>query len=527
MDEDTSGPSDAPSFWVAPPQPGVDAGNPFRATEILADPGVGVRAPRRRTAIVASVAALSVAAVAGGAFAAYNVLSGGGAQPEEVLPASTVAFVKIDLDPSAGQKLALLQLLQKFPNASGLKDSDKSFGDWLMRRLSESAGPNDVNYEQDIKPWLGQRFAAADVPDSTGKSGEALLVLQETDEKAAAAGLDKLKRSAGASSFDYAFSSGYVVVSSSGDGAHKAVEAAKTASLAGNEQFTNDVQALGSDEIVTAWADATKVGQQLKSALSAVGGRLGALGADGSASTKLLDQTYQGRYVLGLHATSDSVELRTLVRGGKSKPAGATVSSLGSVLPGAWAVLDVAGLDQSIDSAWATLSALPGLGSAITQAKGQYGIELPGDLKAVLGSELVVSAAGDLTSPEVVAAAKTTDGAKAQEVLDKLLSAAGVDPSVVAQRVDGNRLYVGSSARAVARAGTGTITTDPLFQQAVADPGTAQAIVFVDLSKVWKALGDGASLAGTTEEVKHVAAIGVSSVSGGGDTSVTIRVIFS
>ena len=209
--------------------------------------------------------------------------------------------------------------------------------------------------------------------------------------------------------------------------------------------------------------------------------------------------------------------------GGACKP----VSGLGSALPGAWAVVDVSGIDTSIDAAWKGLSAMPGLSDAVSQAKTQYGIELPGDLKAILGSELTVSAAGDLTSPKVLAAARTADGAKAQSALGALLSAAGVDESIVAQRLDGNTLYVGSSPDAVAGAGQGSIASDPLFAQAVADPDKAQAVVFVDLTKVWKALGDTGASADSLAQAKHVAAVGVSAVSGGGDAAVVVRIIFS
>lgn len=533
MDEISNGqPSESGGFWVSPPVPPAaplpPVASAFGATEILADPGVGVRPPRRRTAITAGVAAASVLLVSGGAFAAYTTLSGGGAQPEDVLPANTVALLKVDLDPSASQKLALFQLLQKFPNASGLQDSDQTFGDWLSRRLSESAGSGAVNYAQDIKPWLGQRFAIADLPDAAGTSAEAILVLQETDEKAAAAGLDKIKKSGSATSFDYAFADGYVLVASSADGAQRAVAAAKSANLASNDTFSGDVAALGSDEIVTAWADAKLVGKQLKSLLSSAGAGLalgGGLSSDDA--TKLIDVNYQGRYVLGLHATSDSLELKTLVRGGKAQPAGAVVSSLGAVLPDAWAVIDVAGIDRAVDTAWSTLSSAPQVTSLVAEAKDRYGIELPGDLKAILGSELTVSASGGLRAPQVVGSVKTPDGAKAQAVLLKFLDAVGVDSSEVPQRLDGNDLYVASSTEALDNAGKGSISTNPLFQQAVADPAQAQGVFFVDLSKVWKGLADrGAASGGPLTEAQHVVAVGVSSSTRDGTVTSVIRVIF-
>ena len=52
------------------------------------DPGDG-RA--RRRLVVAGVAGLVVALLGGGAYAAYSFLAGSGADPQEALPASTVA----------------------------------------------------------------------------------------------------------------------------------------------------------------------------------------------------------------------------------------------------------------------------------------------------------------------------------------------------------------------------------------------------------------------------------------------------
>ena len=61
---------------------------------------------RRRGRVVALVGAvLGIVALGTGGVFAFQQLSGGGAQPESVLPSSTVAFAKVDLDPSAGQKV--------------------------------------------------------------------------------------------------------------------------------------------------------------------------------------------------------------------------------------------------------------------------------------------------------------------------------------------------------------------------------------------------------------------------------------
>ena len=96
--------------------------------------GRPVRAPRGRNAVRTGVIAGVTAAVIGGAaFGGWQLqqfLSGGGPQPEDVLPASTVAFASIDLDPGAGQKLAAYQLLKKFPDAHVTDQTDLKKKAW-------------------------------------------------------------------------------------------------------------------------------------------------------------------------------------------------------------------------------------------------------------------------------------------------------------------------------------------------------------------------------------------------------------
>ena len=73
-------------------------------------------APRRRRRTPWVVAVLAVLLLGGGA-AAWAVMSffRQGAQPAEALPASTIAYVSVDLDPSGGQKIDAFRTLDKFP----------------------------------------------------------------------------------------------------------------------------------------------------------------------------------------------------------------------------------------------------------------------------------------------------------------------------------------------------------------------------------------------------------------------------
>jgi hypothetical protein len=84
----------------------------------------------RKVAIGAAAAGVVLLGGAGYAVAAY--LSGGGPQPEEVLPADTIGVVKLDLDPAAGQKAAVASLMGKFPALDGAGDIKQSAVDGLL-----------------------------------------------------------------------------------------------------------------------------------------------------------------------------------------------------------------------------------------------------------------------------------------------------------------------------------------------------------------------------------------------------------
>jgi Protein of unknown function (DUF3352) len=510
------------------------------AVEVLSSEG-GAAEPtprRRRTRWVAGISAVAVLAAAGAGYAAFSALSGGGSQPEDVLPAATIAFVKVDLDPSAGQKLELFKLLQRFPKSAELTSADTDFGDWLIRRLVESdATPDGIQFAKDIKPWLGQRFAVAAVSGGSSATGKGsvtpLVVLQESDQDAATAALNKLAAASKPSPLDYAFADGYVVVSpGSATAAHAAVAAAAVASLGQNSRYVADVASLNSDQVVTGWADAAKLGGLVKSQLGALSA-LGGAAAGGTAQLgSLVDSAYQGRWVLGAHAADGSIEVQFETLGGKVTPASPPVlAAMKNFLPDPVAALSVTGMGQRVDALWQQLSATPAYKTAVAQAQSELGLTLPGDLKTLLGEQLDVSVAGDLTSaPEWLAASTSANAGAAKAVLDKVLAGTGADPSVVAERVNTGTLYVGSSQQAVDSAGKASLADNPLFGRAVADPASAQLIAFVDLTKVWKALDSAAgadSLSAEEQELRAVAAVGLSERQGGGNSSFTLRVVFS
>jgi len=148
--------------------------------------------------LVAGIIAIVLALVGGaGAFAAFRELSGGGTQPESVLPADSIAFAKIDFDPAAGQKVLALKFLNKLPKVgtslAGGKDAKQAIFEGLA---SDSDLPKDFNYDRDVKPWLGDRLAVGVRPTASGTGfPDVVFAVQVKDEaKARAASRASLHR---------------------------------------------------------------------------------------------------------------------------------------------------------------------------------------------------------------------------------------------------------------------------------------------------------------------------------------------
>jgi len=240
---------------------------------------------------------LGGAAFAG--FKVYDTLSGGGAQPADVLPATTVAYTRLDLDPSASQKIALLDLIDRVPEVKeglGLEDVESqadlrevAFTDWFG--LEDACG---VDYDDDVKPWIGERvglglvggFDITDDEDETALNiaENAVLVIQVSDEDAARDGITQLAQDCGilesisgdlGTDLDepgIVFRDGYALVTISQDSADAIDRAADEGTLgADNAKFTDDMDRLGEDGVASLWYDQGALYDKAQEALEELG----------------------------------------------------------------------------------------------------------------------------------------------------------------------------------------------------------------------------------------------------------------
>jgi hypothetical protein len=249
-----------------PPPPSGPPGGPTGGPPEYLESGGGAPAPREprsggspaKRALLAGGGIVGLAAVGVGAWAAYGFFSTG-PQPAQALPAATLGYASVDLDPSGGQKIEALRTLNKFPafkDYVGINPNDDLRKE-LFDKIQDEADCDDIDYGDDIEPWLGDRAAVAAV-DLGGDTPDAVVVLQVKDADKADAGLDKIKACSGAgdeeSDGGWAIEGDWAVIAESDAVADKVVAATKKGSLADDGDFKKWTGEAGDPGVVTLYA---------------------------------------------------------------------------------------------------------------------------------------------------------------------------------------------------------------------------------------------------------------------------------
>lgn len=205
---------------------------------------------RKRLIALGALGATAVV-VAGGAWAATSFFATG-SQPAEALPASTVAYASIDLDPSGGQKIEAIKTLRKFPGFTDEIDleTDDDLRERLFEEVLKSSACEGLDYTKDVKPWLGSRAAMAAV--DLGEDEPAPVgVIQVTDAGAAKDGVAKLVETCGAETDGdaggWVVEGDWMVVAETEEIAQQVVDAAGGSTLADDASFSRWTGEAGDD----------------------------------------------------------------------------------------------------------------------------------------------------------------------------------------------------------------------------------------------------------------------------------------
>lgn len=337
----------------------------------------------RRAVILSLVGIGAVALIGGGAWAAFSQLSGGGSQPHDVLPADTVAYARIDLDPSASQKIELVRLANRVPDFAkevGITDEDVD----LRKLILEEAAGDCVDYEDDVEPWLGERVGIGAGPDIAETGEDVRIAVQVTDEDAARDGIESLfKCGGGSTDYGLAFTDGYAILTPTQKSADDAVKAAEEESLADTDRFTEDFDALGEEGIVSGWADYEALAE---SAAGDAG--LGDIEA-------VTDQVSSVAFAVS--ASSRSLNFDAVASSGDNEFDLPEVRGLGALPEDTLMGVSFAGGGQAVDENWdeikAALDELAGLGSSFNSPD-PYGLdsgldsEFDSDLESEFNSDI-------------------------------------------------------------------------------------------------------------------------------------------
>lgn len=237
----------------APPVDYLDSG-PREAVE---RPG-HARKGRRIGAVAGGGVVL--AGLVGGGVWAWNFWFAQGPQPAEALPATTLAYVSIDLDPSGEQKVEAIRTLRKFPafrDEVGL-DTDDDVRKRIFDEIQDDANCAGLDFGDDIEPWLGDRFAFA-IVDRGEQDPAPVVVVQVSDEDKAADGLDKIRACASDAGADddfggYAFNGDWAVLAENEEIAQAVVDEAQDHPLDDDSDYQKWTDAVGDPGIVNVYA---------------------------------------------------------------------------------------------------------------------------------------------------------------------------------------------------------------------------------------------------------------------------------
>jgi Protein of unknown function (DUF3352) len=467
---------------------------------------LAAEAPSRHVGrwIAAGGSAVAVAVLATGGFVAYGALSGGGTQADTFVPANAVAYVELDLNPPASQKINAVRLLHKLPKS----DLDSTSDDYRDLLLSAVFSKDDtVNYDKDIKPWLGDRAAVAVLPSSAGgTTPDVEGVFQVSDEAAFKAAAPTLFKDSGG----YVLRDGFVIVSDDTDIATRISDSASNADLASDSDYVLDTKNLG-DRIVTGWYDESRLGGLLPSQVSTL--------------SPALSGQLKGRATFAVHVEPNAVELVANATGTAATASG-NARLLGTLPSNTVAAVEVTGFGANIGAQWSQLlKSLSAEGISPDQFLGtyekQFGLKLPADLETLLGSDTVAAVTADSGKPSYGYLA-VTDPAKAKDLVDRLtplVSQFGIPKPIVTA----NGIAIGTSPTWAKDATSGNLGDSAEFKDALPDYATAQFAAYVDVAGAEKLDQVGGSGVRAVQNA-GVEAVGITSTTDGTTSHLRVRV---
>lgn len=494
---------------------------------------------RKRTGLWITIAIVLVLAIGGGAFAVVRALSGGGDQPADALPAESVAYARLDIDPSLGQKVAALEFLDSLdPEVKEILESTDIREAFFDEITAGSPGLSGIDYENDIDPWLGDRLGVGVIPDPDSTEAIVAVALQVTDEDAADESIERLvSELGGAGSIDWFFHGDYAVFT---EGPYAAtVEAmVNEGTLADTDNFQSDHEQLGDQGVASFWADLDAIGEAagLDNAASDISQDYpGATGMAGLLTGS--DELNSGRLAAAVRLGDNHIEIHGVAHGHEEAIQGGDSPQVILDLPeDTFAALGVEHGDQWVDVFWTTFNeAAPDELAQIQQEAQADGIELPGDAKAIAGQSAAVAVGpsiidyfyGTTDQPDVAVKVSTEGIDRVDEIMSTVIAEEMGAGSEFPYVVDGDTYTAGSNQAYVdAVSSGGSLGDSDLFRNAVPNADGADLIGYVDITALHDTAREHLSHdPDFLDIVTNMGALGFSAESNGTESEFTIRLV--
>lgn len=499
----------------------------------------------RKPFLIVALALVAALVIGGGAFAFTRALGGGGDQPASALPANTAAYLRMDIDPSVGQKIAAVRFLQGLdPEVMEVLRSDDLRKEAFDRLAEEEPAFADIDYDRDIEPWLGDRMAVGVVPDGTEEPIIAF-ALQVKDAGAAEEGLERLLTAAEVETdgdqapLGWFFHDDYVVLAERNhvSALQQGVEAG---TLADHATFAGDIDALGDEGILSFWMDGGALAQYADDAAGLAHeldpyGSLGSMGGwmGGDLSSA------EGRVAGAVRFGEDFIEVHGVTRGFEAALEDTDTPQVVLSLPEDTAV--AAGMehgDQIVAIVWDELAkVMPEELAEVQREAAEFGYALPQDLQTILGQSLAVAVGPEAADESAwqdpttapLAYRVATDVDAANTLIDRIMADAGLGPDAdefLVRSTDDGVLTIGMNDAYVRQvASGGTLADNAVFRSAVPNAEDADTIFYVNLNTFESLYLDEIDDAGVRASVQQIAAIGMSARWAGNEGEFTLRVV--
>ena len=502
------------------------------------------RSTDNRKRVILLGALLGLVAVGGGAAWAASSFLSTGDQPEQALPAGTIAYASVDLDPSGEQKIEAIRTLRKFPAFAEEVDldTDDDLRERLFTELTESGECEGLDYAADVEPWLGDRVAVAAV-DTGAESPSPVVVVQVTDADGAEDGLATLQETCGGDEVDsatagWAVEGDWAVIGETAEIAEGVVADAGEGTLADDADFQRWSEEAGDPGIISMYA-APAAGQYLVDLYSGQGEAFGYLddtegGMPGPAEEipEEMEQAFADFRGAAVTVRFDdgALEVEAAADPGQSMMALSGLEGGGADLVSGLPEDTVAAFALGFSEGWFTemvdnLSGMAGADMSTEELMSEMstasGLDLPADAEALAGEAMALSMGAGLDleaffngGPGELPVGVTIQGDpdEVQGVLDKLSAQLGPEADMLESQAEGDRVVISPNADyRSALAEGGSLGESEAYGEVIEDTDGAAAVLFVDFDADdnWLARLAGEEDPEAAENIEPLSAFGV------------------